>query len=134
MMTIKKTAANRIAIDWVGAIDSREMGVALDDLVTKSADVIDGQLLYKIHDFEMPSMGAIAAEFARMPQLFGLLMKFDRCAVLSDTPWLRTAAEMEGAIFPMLTIKSFELDEEEDAKRWLDGEDDDNLEAENFPV
>ena len=69
-----------------------------------------------------------------MPQLFGLLMKSDRCAVLSDIPWLRTAAEMEGAIFPMLTIKSFELDEEEDAKRWLDGEDDDNLEAENFPV
>ncbi|WP_333713965.1 STAS/SEC14 domain-containing protein [Yoonia sp.] len=76
-------------------------------------------MLYRITSFAMPSLGAIGVEMARLPKLFGLLGKYDRCAVLTDIPWLRTAAEMEGALIPGLEIKAFALDAVDDAESWL---------------
>jgi hypothetical protein len=61
----------------------------------------------------------LGVEFSRLPKLFGLLGKFEKCAVLSDAAWLRTAAEVEGALFPGITIKAFKMDEEEAAEAWL---------------
>ncbi|MEP3049869.1 MAG: STAS/SEC14 domain-containing protein [Erythrobacter sp.] len=39
--------------------------------------------------------------------------------MLSDAGWIRTAAEIEGALFPGMDIKSFELSEGEAAEQWL---------------
>ena len=40
-------------------------------------------------------------------------------AVLSDSDWLKKAAEIEGALFPGIEIKSFGLDGQEVAEAWL---------------
>jgi hypothetical protein len=111
------------------------MRTSLDQLVAEAASITNGKILYKISDFEMPTLGAIAVEFSQMPQLFGLLGKFDRCAVVSDAAWIRKAAEIEGMVFPSLSIKSFSVAQTEDAEIWLEG---DIAECEedfdNFPV
>jgi hypothetical protein len=39
--------------------------------------------------------------------------------VLSDTAWLRTATEVEGALIPELEIKAFDLHEAGAAEAWL---------------
>ena len=44
--------------------------------------------------------------------MFGLIRKFDRCAVLADQKWLKTISEIEGALIPGLDIKGFNTDEE----------------------
>lgn len=119
MLKITKTASNRVDIELQGEIDTDDMRTALDDLIEKSEDVANGRLLYRITDFAMPTLGAIGVEFTRLPKLFGLLGKFDKCAVLSDAGWIKTAAEIEGALFPGIAIKSFELDESEAAEDWL---------------
>lgn len=119
MLTITKPAANRVDIELNGRIDADVMRTALDDLIAKSEDVTHGRMLYRIPEFAMPTPGAIGVELARLPKLFGLLGKFDRCAVLSDSGWLRKAAEVEGALFPGLEIRSFELTETEQAEAWL---------------
>ncbi|SHI72245.1 SpoIIAA-like [Palleronia salina] len=121
MLTVKKTAPNRIEIDLSGEIDSETMREGLDKLIALSQDMNRAQLLYRINAFALPTLGAMAVEFARLPQLFGLLGRFDRCAVLSDAAWLRTAAEVEGALFPGLDIKSFRADDDAAAEAWLDG-------------
>ena len=101
----------------------------------ESGGISNGRILYTISDFEMPTLGAMAVELYRMPKLLGLIGKFDKCAVLCDTAWIRTAAEIEGAVIPSLAIKSFGLKDIEAAEAWLDevsdGEED---EFENFPV
>ena len=76
-------------------------------------------MLTIITSFAFPDLGAIAVEMARLPKLFGLLGRFDRCAVLSDAAWIRTAAEVEGALFPGIDIKGFDLSEEDAAEAWL---------------
>ncbi len=134
MLNVSKVAANRVVIELSGTLDADAMRSALDHLVEKSEGVTHGKMLYKISDFEMPTLGAMAVELYRMPKLFGLIGKFDKCAVLSDVAWIRNAAEIEGVVFRSLEIKSFALTDTEAAEAWLDGRVDDDDEYENFPV
>ena len=135
MLNVSKPSANRLDIELSGALDTEAMRSTLDHLIEKSEGITNGRMLYKILGFEMPTLGAMAVEFQKMPKLFSLIGKFDKCAVLSDTAWIRTAAEIEGAVIPSLEIKSFPLSAKKAAKDWLDdrveGESD---EEENFPV
>lgn len=119
MLTITKPSENRVDIELRGELDADTMRTALDDLIEKSENVTGGRMLYRIPEFAMPTLGAIGVEFSRLPKLFGLLGKFDRCAVLSDAGWIRTAAEVEGRLFPGIEIKAFALDEVEAAEAWL---------------
>ena len=136
MLNVSKLPANRVDIELSGALDADAMRSALDHLIEESEGVSHGKMLYRISDFEMPTLGAMAVELYRMPKLFSLIGKFEKCAVISDAAWIRTAAEIEGAVFRSIEIKSFALADTEAAEAWLDGrvEQDDDDEYENFPV
>jgi hypothetical protein len=123
-------------IELSGALGADAMRSLIDDLIEKSEGISHGKMLYTISGFEMPSMGAIALEFQQMPKLFSLIGKFEKCAVLSDASWIRTAAEIEGAVIPSLEIKSFALSARKAAEDWLEGraENADSADEENFPV
>ncbi len=137
MLNVSKPSADRVDIELSGALDAEAMRSALDHLIEKSESITHGKMLYTISDFEMPTLGAMAVELHRMPRLFSLTSKFDKCAVLSDTAWIRTAAEIEGAVIPSLAIKSFALADAKAAEAWLDGgveEESSEGEEENYPV
>jgi len=137
MLNVSKPSPNRIDIEFSGALDADAMRAALDHLIKKSEGITHGKMLYRILDFEMPTMGAIAVELQHMPKLFSLIGRFDKCAVLSDTAWIRTAAEIEGAIIPSFEIKSFALADARDAEAWLaDDAEEGGIEGDdgNFPV
>jgi len=119
MFKIEKQSANRLDIELRGTINIETMRTGLDALIKQSKDVESGQMLYTIRDFSMPTIGAIGIEMSRLPALFSLLGKYDKCAVLSDSSWLRNAATAKGALIPGLDIMSFELDEREAAEAWL---------------
>ena len=119
MLKITKPSADRVDIDLSGKLDAHEMGKALDELIDQSEGISNGKMLYTISAFALPTFGAIGVEMARLPKLFGLLSKFDKCAVLSDSSWLRTAAAVEGALFPGIDIKGFEMHEVDAAETWL---------------
>jgi len=121
MLKVVKQSDNRVDIELSGSLDAIEMRVGLDELIKVSADVANGKMLYRIFDFSLPTLGAMGVEMGRLPSLFGLLGKYDYCAVLCDTAWIRTAAEFEGALFPGIEIKSFDLDKVEQAEAWLEG-------------
>ncbi len=122
MLKVTKTAPNRVEIDLKGELDAASMAIGLDELIAVSADVENGQILYRIPTFAMPSLSALAVEFTRLPSLIGLLSKYDRCAVLTDVEWLRSAAEFEGVLIPGFEVKAFTLDDEAAALAWLDAD------------
>ena len=122
MLKVTKTAPNRVEIDLKGELDAASMAIGLDELIAVSADVENGQILYRIPTFAMPSLSALAVEFTRLPSLIGLLSKYDRCAVLTDVEWLRSAAEFEGVLIPGFEVKAFTLDDEAAALAWLEAE------------
>ncbi len=122
MLKITKKSDHRVDIELNGSIDADAMRDGLDKMLAASEDVKHGVMLYTISEFSLPTLGAIAVEMSRVPKLFGLLGKFDRCAVLTDSKWLGVAAEVEGALFPGIEIKSFALDDQEPAEAWLNEE------------
>ncbi len=120
MLKITKHSANRLDLELSGPLDSELMKLGLEDLLAKAEGIEHGRMLYSIFDFEMPTAGALGVELMRLPELFGLLRRFDKCAVLSNEMWLRTVAEFEGILIPGLEIKSFEFKDAETAEAWLD--------------
>ncbi|WP_299671858.1 STAS/SEC14 domain-containing protein [uncultured Roseobacter sp.] len=135
MFKISKPSENRLDIELSGGLDADEMREALESLTVASQDMAGGKMLYRIYDFEMPTFGALAVEFQQLPKLFGVIGRFGRCAVLCDASWIRTAAEIEGALIPFLEIKSFPLAEAEAAEAWLeDGVGTDEGGDSNVPV
>ena len=120
MLNVTKTAPNRVEIDLSGELDAASMAIGLDELISVSAGVENGQILYRIPTFSMPSLSALGVEFTRLPSLISLLDKYDRCAVLTDVEWLRSAAEFEGVLIPGFEVKAFALDDEAAAVAWLD--------------
>lgn len=121
MYTVTSPAANRVDIAISGSLDRNAMVGLLDQLVAASATVTGGRMLYRITDFAMPELAAWAVEMQRLPQLFGLIRRFDRCAVISDAGWIRRGAEIQGALIPGLAVKSFTPDATDAAEAWLAG-------------
>ena len=123
MFNVIPNGINRLDIELSGKLNTEEMKIALDELVSKSKDIENGKMLYDVIDFHLPSLGAIAVEFSRLPAMFGLMKKFDRAAVLTDKTWLKKVSEFEGALYPGLEIKAFDRDQKEEAEDWLSGHD-----------
>jgi hypothetical protein len=119
MFKVTKIDQNRLDIELIGKLNSDEMQVALDELESKSQDIENGIMLYDIVEFHLPSLGAIAIEFSRLPSMFGLIRKFRKAAVLTDKNWLQKASELEGLFIPGIEIKAFNRDQKEEAESWL---------------
>ena len=119
MFKVTRHGDDRLDIELSGRLDSDEMKRALDDLVDKSDTIENGKMLYDIIDFSMPSMNAIAIELSRLPELFGLIKKYSKIAVLSDTSWIKKASELEGMLIPGLDIKAFDREQRDEAEKWL---------------
>lgn len=119
MLTITNRGDQRLDIEFQGSIDAAQMRAGLDELFTKAAGIEHGRMFYRIRDFDMPSMGAIAVELRHMAQLLRLLRRFDRIAVVADAGWVRKMSEIEGALFPGIELKAFDPEHAADAEAWL---------------
>ena len=119
MFKVTPNGTNRVDIELSGKLDSDEMRFALEELISETASIEHGRMLYRIDDFEFPTFGAIGIELSRLPELLRVIGKFDRAAVLVDKRWIKKASEIEGALMPGLEIKAFDRDQEEEAEAWL---------------
>ena len=122
MFKVTRRAADRLDIELSGRLDSAQMKTALDELVAESETIENGKMLYDIIDFNMPSLNAIAIELSRLPELFGLIKKYSKIAVLSDTSWIKKASELEGMLIPGLDVKAFDRNQRTEAEQWLESE------------
>ena len=134
MLTVEKVTEDRLDIELSGQLDAGQMNIGLDELLLASSDITAGKMLYTISDFEMPTLGALTIELQYLPQLLRLLRNFKKCAVVSDIAWIRTAAEIEGAVLPGIEIRAFTENARDHAEAWLDKLSDTADTAENFPV
>jgi len=119
MFTMVRVAPNRLDLEISGKLDRTEMEALLDAFVEKSAGIEHGVSLYRVRDFDLPTLGAIAVELARLPELLRVVRRFDKAAVVADAAWVRRVSELEGALFPGLTIRGFEPERAADADAWL---------------
>ena len=122
MFTVTRVSGNRINLDIQGKITGPEMESGLSEIFTLSEGFDKGGMLYRIEGFKWPAFDAVMGEALRIPQLFGLLRRFGRIAVICDKAWIRRFAEIEGALFPKMKIKSFKPEQADAAEAWLAGD------------
>ena len=70
MFQVKPVDQNRIDIEMSGKFDSADMRSAIANLELKCEHINRGRMLYFVHDFEIPTAGAVGVELKQMPQLF----------------------------------------------------------------
>lgn len=119
MTDITLVAPNRLDILLDDKIDAEMMHEALEKFVNLSKDIEHGRLMYKIEAFHMPTLGAMKVKLSQMPDLFKLIKKFDKAAVVTDKNWLQKVSEFEGILLPGLEIKGFDKGQYESAEQWL---------------
>ena len=119
MFKVIQNGIDRLDVEMSGKMNTEEMKIALDELVSKSKNIKNGKMLYEVIDFHLPSLGAIVIEFSRLPSMFGLMKKFDQAAVLTDKAWLQKVSKLEGTLYPGLEIKAFNRDQKVEAEAWL---------------
>ena len=121
MLHVERTEENRLVIRLDGHLDADAMRQAVTDLVTKSEGIEHGQLWYEVGDFDLPTLGALAVELSHIVELFRVMARFDRAAVIADAHWVRRVSEWEGKLIPGLDIRAFEPAHRDDAEAWLNG-------------
>jgi hypothetical protein len=119
MFQVKPVGQNRIDIEMSGKFDSADMRSAIANLELKCEHINRGRMLYFVHDFEIPTAGAVGVELKQMPQLFRTMRHFEKAAVVADEKWIRKLSEVEGALFPGLEVKAFETGKASEAETWL---------------
>lgn len=119
MLSVTKDPKGFGLVTVNGRIDANDMRKGLDDFMALLPE--DGQVpfLYDIREFAFPDMEAIVEKLRDLPSLFGAIGKINKIAMVADPAWLRTIAEIEGALVPGLSIRSFEPDKRDEAEAWL---------------
>ena len=78
-------------------------------------------MLFRVGEYRLPTLGAIVVELCHCVELLGMIRRFERVAVIAGQNWIRTASRIEGALFPGLQIKAFDVSEAQAAEAWLAG-------------
>lgn len=120
MINVTRSSDNQIDIEFDGDISPEDMDIVLTDFIAMADEIQSGKLLYKIQDFEMPSLKAIGVKFSHLPKLLKTIKSFDRAAVVTDKKWLQNVAEFESMLIPGFEIKGFDSVELDAAQEWLD--------------
>ncbi len=119
MFKVERVGPKRLNMEFSGKLDSTEMEMALDEIVTHSEGIEDGEMLFEIREFRFPTPSAMAVEFSRLPGMFRVIRRFNKAAVLADETWVQRVSELEGMLIPWMRIKTFKLSEKPVAEAWL---------------
>ncbi|MDH7943746.1 STAS/SEC14 domain-containing protein [Pseudohongiella sp. SYSU M77423] len=119
MFKVERVGPKRLNMEFSGKLDSTEMEMALDEIITHSEGIEDGEMLFEIPEFRFPTPSAMAVEFSRLPAMFRVIRRFNKAAVLADETWVQRVSELEGMLIPWMRIKAFKLSEKPVAEAWL---------------
>lgn len=104
-----------------GKVEKADMEMVFDEIERKTAD---GQRLKVYAEIRNMSIGdltqeAMKEEVRRLFKHPRMLVDFNKAVVVTDIGWIRKAFDIECALIPTLTGKSFSVDEAAAALEWL---------------
>lgn len=110
--------AHVVAFEIDGTVTAPDM----DDLYNAVERATDGKgpvhIYGEIHGVGGLTLDAVGTSFKRGAGLFARIGRVKRYAVVSDAGWIRTLAELEGAVIPGLEVRVYRTAEREDALAW----------------
>lgn len=121
MLEFLESAPDVIAL----RVGERIEGAELDAIMDRLEPMLEAE--DKTHVFvETQAVNGIALDglgryMGRALPLFGKLGKFGRVAVVADQAWIRWAAEIESAVLPHISYRTFTPERREEALAWVEG-------------
>lgn len=102
-----------------GKVGTDDLGEALEWL-TEANDAHDSyNMCVDVAKMDFSDLGEISSEFKRLAAMWRTAKALEKCAVVTDSKYLQSAAKIEGAVIPGLEIESFEMEELAPAMTWL---------------
>ncbi len=104
-----------------GKVDKADMELAYDEIEKKmeTAGKVNFYAEVKSLNVKDVSSEAIMEEFRRLIRHPSILVNIGKGVLVTDIPWLKKAFEIECALIPTMTGKSFSFGEEALALDWL---------------
>lgn len=99
------------------AQDALEAGLDWMDEAAEANDNFNIRVEMAQDDFE--DLSEIRSEFTRVGRMLRHAPAAEKCAVLTDSLFLRNSAKVEGAALPGLELNTFDLKAQEVAQNWL---------------
>ena len=111
-----------ITVSGAMAKDSLDAGLAWMDELVEANDNFSIRVDMASRDFD--GLGEISGEFKHVGRILRHAsleenLGADKCAVLTDSLFLRNSAKVEGAVIPGLDVNTFALDADDVAEKWL---------------
>ena len=103
-----------------GPIDKEETAQTLEWFNTLGESVDSYQLYLEIPKMHFPDLGSVRKTFLSLADIMRGLEDCGKCAVVTDSPFLRSTAKIEGTAMPQMDVDSFGIVELAEAEEWLD--------------
>lgn len=77
------------------------------------------QICVEMQADNFSDLAEASQQFRRVGEVLRRAHEIDRCALITDSTWIRNSAKIEGAVIPGLELMAFAPDESETAEKWL---------------
>jgi len=114
-----KLDENVVQMSVTGAIASESLQSSFDWIETVQSANDNIQLCVEMQADSFSDLAEASQQFRRVGDVLRRAHDIERCAVITDSSWLRNSARVEGAVIPGMNIMAFSPDEADSAGKWL---------------
>lgn len=119
MLEIIASPDDVIALKISGSIKGKELDTIMDRLDGIMANHDKVHVYVETHSIAGLELASLPHYFSRAMPMFGKLNRFGRVAVVADQAWIRVGTQIESAVLPFITYRTYEPDERDAALTWV---------------
>ena len=108
-----------LALKIGGSIKGAELDSIMDKLDAVMAAQDKVNIFVETQGIAGLELASLPHYFSRALPLFGKLRSFGRVAVVADQAWVRVGTQIESAMLPFISYRTYEPDERDEALAWV---------------
>lgn len=121
MLDFLETAPDVIALRIGGKIEGKDLDAILDRLEPMLDRNPKTHVFVETTNITGIAIDGLARYAGRAMPLFGKLGRFGRVAIVADQAWIRWGSQLESALLPGISYRTFTPDRRGEALAWVEG-------------
>lgn len=109
-----------VRLSVTGPANRKEAAQAMEWFETLGESQDSYQLYLEIPKMHFPDLGSVRKTFLSLADIMRGLEACGKCAVVTDSPFLRSTAIIEGTAMPQMHVDSFGIVQLAEAEEWLE--------------
>jgi hypothetical protein len=119
MLEFLDTPDSILALKLTGSIKGADLDAIMDrlDAAFERHEIV--HIFVETQGIDGIEIAGLPSYAARALPLFGKLKRFGRVAVVADQAWVRIGAQIESAILPFISYRTYEPEDRAKALTWV---------------